>query len=121
MKSGARIRSRVSIAWVPHLAIRKQRHFNLWHARPCPSAPAEIDRLFADGRPTLTLIEGLGENVRYPLLQEALGSDSLTEVVTQLLYRNDAVTKLNAVVGANSEVPRLLQAGLGFAPLPRVM
>jgi hypothetical protein len=47
-------------------------------------------------------------------------SDSLTEVVTQLLCRNDAARKLNAVVGAGSELLRLLQAVLGFAPPPRV-
>lgn len=85
-----------------------------------PDRSAEIDRLFADGRPTLALIEGLGENVRYPLLQEALGSDTLTEVVAQLLCRNDAARKLNAVVGADTELLRLLQAVLGFAPPPRV-
>ncbi len=33
-----------------------------------PERTSEIDRLFAEGRPTLALIEGLGEGARYPLL-----------------------------------------------------
>jgi hypothetical protein len=85
-----------------------------------PDRAREIDRLFTEGRPTLTLIEGLGESVRYPLLQEALGSDSLTEVTAQLLCRDESPKKLIGVVGASNELLRLLQAGLGFVPPPRV-
>lgn len=85
-----------------------------------PDQAREIDRLFAEGRPTLALIEGLGESVRYPLLQEALGSDSLIEVTAQLLCRDDSPKKLTGVTGASNELLRLLQAGLGFVPPSRV-
>jgi hypothetical protein len=75
----------------------------------------EIDRLFAEARPTLSMIEGLGKSIRYPLIQEALGSDSLIEVTTQLLCGKEPAQELEAVTGASNELLRLLQTGLGFA------
>lgn len=85
-----------------------------------PDRANEIDRLFAEGRPTVAILEGLGESVRYPLLQEALGTDSMVEVVARLLFRDDALSKLMGVTGSIQELLRLLQAGLGFTPPPRV-
>ncbi len=85
-----------------------------------PGREREIDRLFAEARPTLALIEGLGKTVRYPLLQEALGSDSLIEVTTQLLCGKEPTKALDSVTGASQELLRLLQSGIGFAPPPRV-
>ena len=85
-----------------------------------PERAREIDRLFAEARPTLALIEGLGKSTQYPLLQQALGSDSLIEVTTQLLCRGDSIKELDSVTGAINELLRLLQAGLGFVPPPRV-
>jgi hypothetical protein len=85
-----------------------------------PERAVEINRLFAEGRPSVALIEGLGESARYPLLHEALGTDSLTEVTAQLLCRDESPRKLAAVTGASNELLRLLQAGLGFVPPSRV-
>jgi hypothetical protein len=85
-----------------------------------PERSGEINRLFAEGVPTLALIEGLGENVRYPLLQEALGSDSPIENTAQLLCRDEAAKKLAGVAGAGAELLRSLQSGLGFVPPPRI-
>ncbi len=85
-----------------------------------PERARDIDRLFAEARPTLALIEGLGKSTQYPLLQQALGSDSLIEVTTQLLCRDDSVKELDGVSGAIGELLRLLQTGLGFVPPPRV-
>ncbi len=85
-----------------------------------PGREREIDRLFAEARPTLSLIEGLGKSIRYPLLQEALGSDSLIEVTTQVLCGKEPAKELESVTGATNELLRLLQTGLGFVPPPRV-
>jgi hypothetical protein len=85
-----------------------------------PDRIAEIDRLFAEGNPTLGLIEGLGEGARYPLVEEGLGSGSVIEVVALLLCREGASAKLSAVAGAQQELLRLLEAELGFVPPPRV-
>lgn len=85
-----------------------------------PERIAEIDRLFAEGKPTLGMIEGLGEGQRYPLLEEALGTDSVVEATAMLLCRDGAVAKVNGVTGALEELLRLLNADLDFTPPPRV-
>lgn len=85
-----------------------------------PERIAEIDRLFAEGKPTLGMIEGLGEGQRYPLLEEALGTDSVIEATAMLLCRDGAVAKVNRVAGAPEELFRLLSADLDFTPPPRV-
>jgi hypothetical protein len=81
-----------------------------------PARISEIDRLFQEGRPSLATIESLGEAVRYPLLSEALGIDSVIEVAATLLCREGAAAKVNAVAGAAGELQRLLRAELGFVP-----
>lgn len=85
-----------------------------------PQRASEINRLFAEGRPTFVLIDGLGESVRYPLLQDALGSDSLIEVTAQLLCRDETAKRVDDVQGAKGELLRLLESGLGFVSPPRV-
>ena len=79
-----------------------------------PSRAAEIDRLFAESRPTVAMIDGLVESIQYPLLVEALGTDSAVEVTAELLCRNDTVPKLNAVAGSSGEALRLLRSEMGF-------
>jgi hypothetical protein len=85
-----------------------------------PERIAEIDRLFAEGKPTLAMIEGLGQGQRYPLLEEALGTDSVVEATAMLLCRDGAIAKVNGVTGALEELLRLLSADLDFTPPPRV-
>lgn len=82
-----------------------------------PARAAEIDRLFAESRPTVAMIDGLVESVRYPLLVEALGTDSVVEFTAALLCRNDTIPKLNAVTGSSGETLRLLRSEIGFDPL----
>jgi len=84
-----------------------------------PNRSTEIDRLFAEGRPTITLIDGLEKGAQYPLLQQAFETDSVVEITAELLCHDSAVKTLEDVPGATNELLRLLQAGLGFAPPPR--
>lgn len=85
-----------------------------------PERISEIDRLFAEGKPTLAMIEGLGQGQRHPLLEEALGTDSIVEATAMLLCRDGAAAKVNAVPGAVDELLRLLNANLQFSPPARV-
>lgn len=80
-----------------------------------PQRMAEIDRLFQEGRPTVSLLEGLADGNRYPLLEEATGTDSAVEVTAQLLCRPEWVKKIKAVSGASDELLRVLHADIGFA------
>jgi len=80
-----------------------------------PARAAEIDRLFSESRPTVAMIDGLVESVRYPLLVEALGTDSAVEVAADLLCRADTTAKLSSIAGSAGEALRLLRSELGFS------
>ena len=85
-----------------------------------PNRYREIDRLFGEGCPTIALIDGLEKGAQYPLVQQALGTDSVVEITAQLLCHDGVAKTLDAVPGANNELLRLLQAGLGFVPPQRI-
>jgi hypothetical protein len=85
-----------------------------------PERIAEIDRLFAEGKPTIAMIEGLGQGQRHPLLEEALGTDSVVEATAMLLCREGTSARVSAVAGAADELLRLLSADLEFSPPARV-
>jgi hypothetical protein len=80
-----------------------------------PERIGEIDRLFSEGRPTLAILEGLGEGAHCPLLREAIGTDSGIEAAALLLCRQGSVAKVDGVAGARDELLRLLAADFGFA------
>lgn len=83
-----------------------------------PDRIPEIDRLFQEGRPTLALLDGLESGARYPLLREALGTESAVEAAALVLCRDGAAKKVADVLGAMEELLRLLQADLGFVLPP---
>jgi hypothetical protein len=85
-----------------------------------PNRSREIDRLFAEGRPTIVLIDGLEKGAQYPLVEQAFRTDSVVEVTAQLLCHGDAAKAIDDVPGASNELLRLLQAGLGFTPPQRL-
>jgi len=80
-----------------------------------PDRATEIDRLFAEGSPSVATIEGLVAGAQHPLLREALGTDSPVEVVALLLAKPGATKLLAAVPGALEDLKRMLKAELGFA------
>jgi hypothetical protein len=81
-----------------------------------PERIAEIDRLFNEGRPTLAMLEGLGDGAHYPLLREAIGTESGIESAALLLCRQASAAKIDAVTGARAELIRLLRTDFGFSP-----
>lgn len=83
-----------------------------------PDRIPEIDRLFREGRPTVALLDELETGARYPLLRQAVGTESPIEVAAQLLCRDGTAKKLAAVKGATEELLRLLNTDLGFTPPP---
>ncbi len=103
--------ARIGVAFGAHEA----EHLPSLARQAMPQRMAEIDRLFKEGRPTVSLLEGLGDGNRYPLLEEATGTDSVVEATAQLLCRPEWIQKIKAVPGASEELLRLLRAELGFA------
>jgi hypothetical protein len=75
----------------------------------------DVDRLFADGAPTVVQLDALAGGIRYPLLQEALGTDVPSRVAAKLLCRPDEVSRhLAATSGLTVELRRLLSDAFGF-------
>jgi PglZ domain len=84
-----------------------------------PQRDQEIGRLFREGNPTLALLDNLRSGTQYPLVRQALGTDSPGEALAATLTRPDAGEKLEAVPGALAELQRLAQAEVGIAPKAR--
>jgi hypothetical protein len=75
----------------------------------------EVDRLFAEGTPTLVQLDALAGGTRYPLLHEAFGTDVPARVAAKLLCRPDEVAQhLASTTGLVAELRRLLLDAFGF-------
>lgn len=80
-----------------------------------PDVHGQIQRLFAEGRPTLAMLDRLAiSRAEYPLLSELLGTQAVAEMVAQLLGDPSAQTRLGVTEGAWAELLRLLQTELGL-------
>ena len=85
-----------------------------------PGHRAAIDRLFAEGQPTLATLDALVADggTQYPLLRQALGTDVPVEALALALSLSDADERLARVPGAHAELERLAEVAVGFAPQP---
>ena len=79
-----------------------------------PDQVSEIDQLFAEGKPTLALLDGLESGQNWPLVRETLETESPIDVVAQILCREDQAILVGKVAGCQAEVLRLLETALGF-------
>ena len=79
-----------------------------------PQSRDQIDRLFAEGQPTLRTLDGLEKSSGHPLLKQALGTEVTVEVGSMVLAVDSTSDKIDAVDGARAELSRLLQAEFGF-------
>jgi hypothetical protein len=84
-----------------------------------PEHESAINRLFAEGKPTLALLDGLESGERWPLIREALGTESPVDVVAQVLCNRDKAVQVGKVAGCQAEVLRLLQSAFGFERPPQ--
>jgi len=79
-----------------------------------PEAADEIDRLFREGRPTLRMLDGLEKSGGYPLVKQALGTQTPADVGALLLADGSAAERIESVDGARGDLERLLQSEFGF-------
>jgi len=93
-------------------------HFLALAQQALPDQTNEIARLFREGQPTLTLLDNLSASARYPLVQQALGSEAPVEALAVGLVRPDAEERLAAVPGAFGELARLAERELGLPAGP---
>ena len=79
-----------------------------------PQSGDQIDRLFAEGQPTLRTLDGLEKSSGHPLLKQALGTEVPAEIGSLVLADDSAPAKIDAVAGSRGELTRLLQTEFGF-------
>jgi hypothetical protein len=82
--------------------------------RALPDHAAEINRLFRDGQPTLDLLDTLPSRARFPLVRQALGTESAAEALAAALTRSDIEEALQRVPGALAELERLAHDACGL-------
>ena len=81
-----------------------------------PDMVDQIEQVFEEGKPTLAMLDQLERKVTYPLVRQALGTQSIIDVTAQLLGDPDTIRKMNGVPGCGRQTLDLLGDELGFAP-----
>jgi hypothetical protein len=80
-----------------------------------PGRAPEVDRLFAQGVPTLAELEALAGGTRYPFLQATLGTDVPARVATVLLCEPQRIgARVDDTTGLLPDLLRALSQGFGF-------
>ena len=79
-----------------------------------PEHASAIDRLFAEAKPTLALLDGLESGESWPLIREALETESPVDIVAQVLCNRDKSAQVAKVAGCRAEILRLLKSAFGF-------
>lgn len=79
-----------------------------------PDRVKQIDRLFAEGKPTITLLESIREGRSWPLLKQALGTQSVVDVVSFILCEQNVKSILDTVPGTQEELIRFLSEEINF-------
>lgn len=84
-----------------------------------PEMAAEITRLFAEGRPDIHLLDGLGEGYRYPLLREVLGTETPAEIIALSICDDNKSKAVDDTPGCGVELLRFFEHAIGFKPPTR--
>ena len=80
-----------------------------------PDLVDQIDRLFREGKPTLSMLDQLEYAPSYPLVREVFGTQSSVEVAVQWLGNPETYVQISAVPGCRQDILRLLNDELGFS------
>jgi hypothetical protein len=84
-----------------------------------PERTDEINRLFAEGSPSLACLDRLESVRRWPLLCEALGTESVAEVIALVLCHEERARRIEELASCLAELGRFLEAEIGFRPVGR--
>jgi hypothetical protein len=79
-----------------------------------PEKAAEITRLFAEGRPTIQLLDDLESTAGYPVLRLVFGTETPADVVAQALCKPLKAIMVDETKGAFAELMRLFERTVGF-------
>ncbi len=81
-----------------------------------PGQADQITRMFAEGGPTLAMLDRLQQASSSPLLREAIGTESPSEAMALVLCDEAKAKRVEQVEGCTAELMRLLEARAGFKP-----
>ncbi len=79
-----------------------------------PDLAAEVDRLFAESKPTLQVLEGLQKGQSYPTLKATFQTESAVEIAARILGDEASAQLLATMAGAGSEFARACFTELGL-------
>jgi hypothetical protein len=77
----------------------------------------DVDRLFAEGEPSLSQLDALAAGTRYPLIDQVLGTETPGRIAATLLCRpGEMAEHLKSAPGLEADLRRLLRDAYGFDP-----
>jgi hypothetical protein len=74
----------------------------------------EVDRVFAEGTPSVAQLDALVQGTRYPMIQDALGTNVPSRVATWLLCRSDEIAPHLSSPGFMADLAQLLLDAFAF-------
>ncbi|WP_055669757.1 PglZ domain-containing protein [Desnuesiella massiliensis] len=80
-----------------------------------PEKSEQIDTLFREGRPTLDLLETIPKTKSWPLIEQIILSQSVSEVIPTILCDEELSFKFSSMDGAREELNRFVGQQLGFS------
>ena len=81
-----------------------------------PLKADEITRLFREGQPDITLLDGLEKSQRWPLLNEVFQTETPVDVIALAISDPAKAKKVDEKSGCVVELLRLFESAIGFKP-----
>jgi len=81
-----------------------------------PEKAEEITRLFREGRPTISILDGLESVQRYPILRQTFDSESPIEIIAVALCNPRKEKTIDDMPGSLPEFIRLVDESIGYKP-----
>lgn len=79
-----------------------------------PQKADEVTRLFREGRPDITLLDGLEKTQRWPLLNDVFHTESSADVIALALCDTAKAKAVDDSPGCIEELLRLVESAVGF-------
>lgn len=81
-----------------------------------PQKAEEITRLFREGKPDITLLDGLEKTQRWPLLNDVFRTETPAEIIASALCNTAKAEAVDDKPGCIEELLRLFESAVGFKP-----
>ena len=81
-----------------------------------PRKTDEISRLFREGRPDVSLLDGLEKGQRWPLLNEIFHTETPADIIALAVADAEKAKEVDEKPGCVEELLRLFESTVGFKP-----